>query len=276
MRLPLRAAVVLAWILAANVVGAQEAPEQLDGPAEEPVVELSEAERTALARDQFTQGVRFARQERWQEASDRFGRALELRQTPQIRYNLAESLFHLGRLVEASEHVAILEGEDDVPRAVRRSLSSLRERIDERVGRLTLQVVGEGPDTRVTLDGRVVSPALYDVEMPVDPGRHVVRLAQGDREIRSEEVLVPEGGSGELRLEVPDAPSPAEAAMAAGQPGGLEGGAVDDDSGGIGPWWLWTAIAVVLVGGGAAAFLLLGGEEDPTQGDFMPGVVELP
>ncbi len=232
------------------------------------------AERAALARDQFQQGVRFARRGQWQDAADRFARALELRETPQIRYNLAESLFHLGRLVEASEHVAILERDSDVPRDVARSHAALRERIDEKVGRLTIGVAGAGPSIRVTLDGRDVPAAIFDRPMPVDPGRHVVRLLQGDREVQSEEVLVPEGASAEVSLEAPAPPTPREVAEAAA-PAPPEAPAREPDGGGVSPW-VWVAIAAAVIAGGVVTGLvLLGGEGDPTQGDFDPGVLEV-
>src|SRR5690606_17361788 len=140
----------------------------------------------------------------------------ELRETPQIRYNLAESLYRLGRLVEASEHVAMLEREPELPADVKQSSIALSRRIEDELGHLTVAIDGRAPhELEVTLDGRSLPTALWDVQMPVDPGRHVVRLRRGDVDLQTEEALVTRGGSARVVLRVRSVPSPADAARSA-------------------------------------------------------------
>jgi hypothetical protein len=240
------------------------------GPDERPVSEMSEAERQALARDQFTQGMRFARRSRWQQAADRFARALELKETPQIRYNLAESLVHLGRLVEASEQLRLLEEEEDVPRAVARPAVQLRETVNERLGRLRIDVRNMHTGVRVTLDGRDLPEAVLGVDHHVDPGRHLVRLVVDDGEVvQSEEVMISDGATEIVQLVAPALPpvSPTPSSTEATEEGEDEGGSL---------WWLWTTVALLVVGGGVVAtYFILSDMQSPTQGDFMPGVLEI-
>ncbi|HMI90773.1 MAG TPA: hypothetical protein VK509_05385, partial [Polyangiales bacterium] len=61
-----------------------------------------DASRAASARALFEEGVTFADQGHWDEASDRFRRALALRDSAVIAYNLASALQETGHLVEAS------------------------------------------------------------------------------------------------------------------------------------------------------------------------------
>ena len=233
--------------------------------------ELSEAEETALARDLFEQGVRFTRRSDWAAAADRFARALELRDTPQIRHNLAESLYNQGRMVEASEHVEVVTRAEDVPDAVRRSAADLRQRLSAALARLTIRVRGDRGDAHVTLDDREMPDAVLGVETPVDPGHHVVRLlgASGE-ELDRAEVDVDRGGRADATL-VASRPI---AAPPGATPPTAPGPARADEGDGA-PWWLWAGLVVLVAGAGVGAFLLVGGDEQPTQGDFMPGVIEV-
>ncbi len=237
-----------------------------------PASEMSEEERLALARDQFRQGMRFARRNRWQRAADRFGRALELKETPQIRYNLAESLVHLGRLVEASEQLRLIEEAESVPRAVARPAAQLRRTVDRRLGRLHITVHNQRTGVRVTLDGRDLPDAVLGVDHPVDPGRHLVRLIVDDGEvIQTEEVRIGDGATETVELVAPALPPVSATSSAAAS----EQAAIEDDEGGS-LWWLWTTLALAVIGGGVvAAYFIIDDVTSPTQGDFMPGVLEI-
>ena len=61
----------------------------------------NEAERTALARTLFGEGVAFVDQQNWDEAVVRFRRAYALRPSPVVGFNLASALAEQGHPVEA-------------------------------------------------------------------------------------------------------------------------------------------------------------------------------
>ena len=140
---------------------------------------------------------------------------------------------------------------------------------EAQIGRLTIRVEGQRPGVRITLDGRDVPPAVLGVERLTDPGHHVVRVLDGETQLDTEEVLVPDGGAASVTVIVPAS----EPVQTAGPPRRARHEL--DEGGGIGPWWLWTGIAVLLSGAAAAAFILLGGEQEPTAGNFSPGVLEI-
>ncbi len=269
---PPEALLTIGFVLVLGTATSGSVQAQARGTAERPVNEMSEAERQALARDQFTQGMRHARHNRWQQAADRFARALELKETPQIRYNLAESLVHLGRLVEASEQLRIIEEGEDVPPDVARPATALRGTVEERLGRLRIDVRNMRTGVHVTLDGRDLPDAVIGVDHPVDPGRHLARLSVDDGEvIQSEEVMVADGATEVVQLVAPALPP-----VAVGDAGAQPADVAEDGDGGGSLWWLWTTLALAVVGGGVvAAYFIVNDMQSPTQGDFMPGVLEI-
>ena len=78
----------LAWVAAPHCATAE--------PGADPA-------RDASARELFEQGVALAERGDWVAAEDRFRRALSLRNSSVIAYNLASALCEQGKLVEASE-----------------------------------------------------------------------------------------------------------------------------------------------------------------------------
>ena len=74
-----------------------------DAGAQAPRSAPAEATLAASARAFFQQGLQFADEEKWGLAVDRFGRAMAIRRSPVIAYNLAASLGQLGSVIEAAE-----------------------------------------------------------------------------------------------------------------------------------------------------------------------------
>jgi hypothetical protein len=198
-----------------------EEPEDLEG--EEPSVstEGDEVERSGVvehvddlegldeavreeARGLFREGVRRADRGDWRHAVQRFRSALDLVQAPAVRYNLAESLARVGRLVEAQAELEILLAGPELEAEVARRSRRLDRAIGPRIGRLRIRIEGQVPaDAQVTVDGRPVPPSDLDAPVPSDPGVRVVRLLVDVEEVDVEEVDVPPGGDAEVLLEAP-------------------------------------------------------------------------
>ena len=139
--------------------------------------ELDDQTRSA-ARELATEGSALYQQSDFEGAYDRFNRAFQLVQKPNVGIWAARSLQRAGRWVEASERFLELERmslpEGSPPDQLQAVQDAARER-RELLGRLpSIKVVVEGADAGsvfVSLNGQLVKPALIGVKQPVNPGK---------------------------------------------------------------------------------------------------------
>lgn len=119
----------------------------------------------------------------WAGALEMFRRAYELVPAPTIAVFEARCLTQLRRLVEADEAYARAEAAPTKKDPAGLFREAVREAQQEgaalrrRIPRLKVEIKGapaEAPTLRVLLDGKAVSPALLNVERPIDPGVHHV------------------------------------------------------------------------------------------------------
>ncbi|MEM9319022.1 MAG: tetratricopeptide repeat protein [Pseudomonadota bacterium] len=189
----------LALALAVGVAAAP-ALAQPEGP-----VIGSEQAVSEQARTLFQQGLGFADRGDWERAVERFRHALELRDTPNVRYNLAQSLAQMGRLVEALEELDRVLSFESASDDVREAATSLKADLQPRLGHLLIRVNEELEGSQVTIDGRPIGSPRPPGNVATDPGVRVVRLLRDAEELDVEEVDVPEGGEASVVLEVPPA-----------------------------------------------------------------------
>jgi len=232
-----------------------------------------DAARIAAARSLFQEGLSLLDREEWAQAEDRFERALALRPSAQIAYNLSTALIAMGHLVRASEVLLIGVRDETAPSDVREASERRRQEILPRIPKLTIQVSGDRTGAEIRVDERAIEWAMVGVAVPVDPGPHEITAIRDGEVIASDSVVLSEGGRAQTSLALPvAAPTPAETAEAADpvRPAGPP--PVVDDGGST--WWVWTLAAVVLVGGGIATFFLLQ-PKDADAIDGSAGVVRL-
>lgn len=180
--------------------------------------EAPDPARSASARAQFEEGVKHTDAGAWSEAADSFRRALALRDSPVIRYNLGAALLELGQLVEASELMRSVQIDDSAGEALRRQAASKRELITPRLARLTVLLRGAG--VTVELNGNSLAPEQLGVALTVDPGPQRVRALRGDQEVDVRELHLSEGQSEQLELvpPVPPVATPKQAAESLAEP----------------------------------------------------------
>jgi hypothetical protein len=243
------------------------------------------ATRAAAARTLFQEGVELADASRWPEAADRFRQALTLRESPVIAYNLASALRQLGRLVEASSLLRGIADDAGADPALRASATTALADITPRIGRLTIEAEGLEPGDHIAIDDQAVPGAQLGVAISVDPGSHIVTARRGDRVLYREPLIVFEGTSRELTLQLARSPAPRDAAksVASAERARSFGGALDKPradraSSSNVPWWLWAGAGALLVGAVAMAAVVAsnGDSADGTiRGDFDPPVVHI-
>jgi hypothetical protein len=252
-------------------------------PSEDPT-------RDASARALFQEGLGLAEHSDWQGAEDRFRRALTLRASSVIAYNLASVLMERGKLVEASELLRKVEHDDKVDPTMRQSIRTMQAELADRIGRITVIVRDKQPADSVLLDGNGLLDAQLGVDIPIDPGVHRLSLEREGQALDSHTLEIAPGGTEQVTLITPLAPTPREVASATLR--GPEPAAAP--SLGVNPqndreataqpitaqWWFWTGVGVVTVGAivliALAASSAGADKAQPTfQGDFAPASLKV-
>jgi len=206
----------------------------------------SDVRLAAAARDFFAQGLRFADKSQWEQAADRFRRALTIRYSPVIAFNLASSLDELGELVEASELLYRVEADEEADEALRQSSTRLLGSIRKRLAQLTVLAEGRPGDSTVTLDGLRLPDVQLNAPFPVDPGHHEVVLLRGQHTLAREQVELAAGGKAEVSLAPARVPTPAE--LAALEMANQNRVAGDDEPPLTERWWFWAGVGTAIAG----------------------------
>jgi hypothetical protein len=234
-----------------------------------------DATRDASARALFDEGVSFVERADWPQAEDRFRRALALRDSPVIAYNLASTLSEQGKLVEASELLRKLGRDPGLDSDLRKSSGDLQAQVTPRIARVRVRVENAAPGDVVELDGAALMDAQLNVEIPIDPGSHELQLQREGTTAASRPFELADGTSVEVVLTPPVALSPR--AVAASQPkpapAVVPARTTESDGGITSKWWFWTSLAVV-VSAAAVSVAIVATSSDPAaptfQGDFNP------
>jgi hypothetical protein len=243
----------------------------------------SDPGRDASARSLFEEGVKFAEQSQWENAVDRFRRALSLRNSSVITYNLATALIERGKLVEASELLRKVEQDEKVDASMKQSAQKQRAALADRIGRIAVVVHGKQPGDVVRLDDAELLDAQLGVDIPIDPGSHQLRIARGADTLDQQSVEVAPGGGAQVTLVAPAelAPEAAAATAVETQPSAAPqaapaalGGTPSDSPALTSRWWFWTGIGAVVVGAVVVGVVLAangGSQSAPAyKGDFTP------
>jgi len=144
----------------------------------------------ATARDLFREGMELRTAGHLSEALSKLKAAHELYETPPSALELARTQIDLGRLAEGYETLLSIERiptakDSERSKQARVEAKDLEAKTKTRIPTLRIDVRGSAS---VTLDGAVVSPALFGIARKIDPGKHVVGC-----DAKRTEVDVPEG-----------------------------------------------------------------------------------
>lgn len=238
-----------------------------------------DAARAASARALFEEGVVLADSAQWSDAADRFQRALSLRDSPVIRFNLASALVEVNRLVEASELLHQIERDATADEQLRRDAIKRIAGITPRIAKLTIELDGNFSGISVRLDDRELAAAMIGMAMPIDPGVHQLRALRAEHEVDSETVELAEGAAQRVVLSAVRIPSPEQAA-ATMDVASASAPRNDQDDKRHRPRLMWWGIGGGVVAVAAAAIVTLIATKDsgasspePYQGNFEPSSV---
>lgn len=183
--------------------------------------ESTDPARTASARALFEEGVAHVDRDAWGPAAESFRRALSLRDSQVIRYNLASALVELGKLVEASELLHMVQADGQADAGLKQQAADKLAEIKPRIARIEVQCALSLPGLIVELDDATLSAAQLDVPLTVDPGEHVARARLDGAVVDEQRAQLGPGENLTLSLRPPaplPAPVPAAAPVAAPVP----------------------------------------------------------
>ena len=221
----------------------------------------------ARARSLFAEGVQLEEEGLHEQAEARFREALALRDAPAIRYNLASVLFEENEYPEAAALLDSILADSGAPEDLRQHATELRGQIDQRAGRLHIDLHTSGAS--VAVDGFVISDLSSDI--PIAPGEHTVTATHEGAEIARGSVTAVAGerhvlGLGASHAEPVDEERPEEEPL----PVVAAGGSVLEE------WWFWALIGggiAIGVGVGVGVGVASSGVEPPLSGNFQPGIL---
>ena len=161
--------------------------------------------RAALARSLFDEGVAALDAGRLEEAEDRFRRSLAIRSATSVRFNLALVLEQRGRIVESVELLRRAAADDDAPDEIRADARSRAAAIERRVAHVRIEL--DHPEgVEILLDDRALDAVALGVRIPVDPGRHQLRVTRGGETLLDRTLILTDGGLETVRVESSGAP----------------------------------------------------------------------
>jgi hypothetical protein len=236
-----------------------------------PTARAQDATASVAARALFNEGVQLAEADQWEAAADRFHRALALRDSAVIAYNLGTTLTHLGHPVEAAECFRRVSRDASADPALRENATQELAAAEPTIAWMT--IVGASDGLHLAIDGRAVHAALLGSAVPVDPGAHAITLVDGDGvAVVTQSVSLEPGERREVSLDVPEPepeaepePAPPPLTLPAPEP------PPQDDT------WLWVGVgsgAGLLVIGGIILTIVLVSTPGPTPWSGNAGIVE--
>lgn len=239
-----------------------------------PAAHAQTEEELTRARAQFREGVELVEAEQWEEALARFRAVAEVRDTPQVRYNLALALSHTeGGAPEASRILAGVVRDPETDGATDERARALLTQLRRDVATLVIRIRGDEAGTHVTVDGEEISLAQVGRPYEVSPGTHVIELRWGRHVRDHQDIDLGAGAREEIELDANGTYEETQlnASLQDAADGGAGGGDVTDE------WWFWTAIGV---GGAIVLGLIIGfaasaaqSDPQPITGNLDPGVL---
>jgi len=216
--------------------------------------EPPDAERIAMARALFEQGLEQGTSEAWPEAIELFRRSVALYPSPQAIFNLAYALAQTGQHVEAAERYEHVVASASAPAELRTQARARAAETRELTARLTVELTGETDHVTVQVGPLRLPPAALGVPIPVDTGPRDLQVLREERAVVTRHFDLRAGQSLSLSISVPGDPGLAE------EP------------------WLWVLVGVVVAGAavGTALGVALSGTEPTHMGNVGPGVLSLP
>jgi len=159
------------------------------------------ADDTAIAKEKIEEGKRLIGEEKYAEALEALEASYKLRPKPTVLFNIAMCKKALHRYVDAiASFKLFLKTETSQTSTTRALAESALAELERFVGKVRLVEAPVGAD--VYIDGKKVGVAPLKEPLPLDPGRHVVRVSKDRFKTLDVEVIVASGAEVEVRADL--------------------------------------------------------------------------
>lgn len=266
-------------LIAVQAVGARVQAQDANTATRTPPSDAKLAE----ARGLFQRGVALADQQQYTAAAQRFREALAIHYAPAVAYNLAAALFELREYDTSFDLVQTVLRDATTSAELRPRAQKLEQALSSHVARLTVLASStRAEDVVVRVDGERLDPGLLGAPRAVKPGTHHVSAEREGERVSERAIEVPANTSVIVDVSLivtdpaatPAAATPAPVIVVQAAPERRDDGQARRKR-----IRLWSGIAAgaVALGAGVALALILTRDDpaspEPTQGDFMPGVL---
>lgn len=163
------------------------------------------------AKQAFESAVALEGERRWAEAARKLRQAITVKDTPGLRFHLAHCELEQGHLVEASQEY---ERANDLLRQgakapdVQKLLGPASEALKPRIPRLSVELAADLGAPVVSIDGKAYPPSEVALGVPLNPGRHVLRVTASGRRPFEQVLLLSEGEPATVRPQLAVAAPP--------------------------------------------------------------------
>lgn len=233
-----------------------------------------------LARQLVTEGIEAAKEKNWVEARDRFERAYAIQPLPLTLFNLATAQEKTGLLVEADRSYRIFlretsEGQHD---AFRAAAADRRASLEARIAFLRIEARNLAATDVLRVGDQEMAHAVLGRPLPANPGQVRVTVARDGELIARRTVMLEEGASQQVTLQLPAFVPPVTELPAASAAGtadsrrsiAMEAPRDEDEGGGVlSSGWFWVAVGVaVAAGAGVGVYYGALRPDDPYASDL--------
>jgi hypothetical protein len=171
------------------------------------------AQDLAAARQIFNDGKELEKLRDWAGALEKFKKVAGVKMTPQVRFHIALCEENLGNFASAMRGFQLAAEEARLAGSTAAEVAEKApprvEALRKRIGMLKIEVTGKVITSKILLDGLPVVEASFGVELPVNPGDHVVEVndASGKSTFRKQ-LTIREQGAERVSVEINDEPLP--------------------------------------------------------------------
>lgn len=156
----------------------------------------------AKAREMFREGLALEAGGNYARALEVFKAIAEVKSTPQVRMHIGECEEKTGDYVRAlgSYRLALLDAEAAKLTDIIKVAQGAIEALEPKVPSLRIKRAKGAKVATITLDGRTLGATEINVDVPVNPGPHVIEATQDGRETFREEMDLKDGAKKTIKV----------------------------------------------------------------------------
>ncbi|HLV66540.1 MAG TPA: PEGA domain-containing protein [Polyangiaceae bacterium] len=178
-------------------------------PARAQAAQAQDEQTLARARAHFQRAIELEQAGNWAEALRAFREVGQVRMTPQVRFHIALCEERLGRLVAAlGGYELALADADSVGPDFRAEVTERVEKLRARIPHISIQRGSGAEAATIRLDGVTLGSTSIGVQVPLDPGPHVVMAEAPGYERFETTVTLEEGATQAVDVVLTPLPEP--------------------------------------------------------------------